>query len=162
MFGVAVPAVAELQPNEVAIIAAKGNQKSVALATYYSKARSIPTSNILQLDLPTTVELTRAQWKKQVRPAIRRWLADKKRLRTIRCLVTTWGVPLKIAAEENPKELRRLIAYLKLERRTRVRTINELAQGLEQLAGGQPTRIPLAENAPITEIRTHIDTLVAE
>ena len=153
------PVAAELSPDEIAIVAAQGSQESVALAKYYAKARSIPLANLMLLDFPAGAEISRQRWEDQVRPAIRQWLAGKDRLRKIRCFVTTFDVPLRIAADQDLRELRRLISYLKRERRIRVATINGFCQALTAVAGGPSSDTQVPEDAPIADVRERIDAV---
>src|SRR5262249_47469319 len=112
---------AELMPDEVAIIAMCRSPKSCELADYYATQRGIPKSHICLLNGRPTVVLSRSEWETSVRPTIRRWLVENHLEEKIRCLVTTWDVPLKIDRRDSraPGVVEREI-YLSSERRHRL------------------------------------------
>ncbi len=87
--------VAQLKPDEVAILAAD-SRESQALANYYAKQRGIAAERICTVKLPKGDEISRSQWHDTVRPAIARWLSQRPDRQRIRCITTLWGVPLRI------------------------------------------------------------------
>jgi len=121
----------ELGPDELAIVAVRSSPQSQEVARYYARARGVPESHICLIDVPPHRNLGQQQWATQVRPAIRRWL-DTNHLRDqVRCLVTTWDVPLKI--ESRAKDSRR-IAFLKAERASRVKQVRQLVDDFNSVA----------------------------
>lgn len=102
-------AFAQLQPQQIVLIVNRNSPDSAALADYYANARQVPKDQILALDLPTGDEISFEQYERDVVPAVRKWLVDRKLEPRIACLVTFYGVPLKIAARNNgPDETREL------------------------------------------------------
>ena len=87
---------AELLPDEVAIVAMAQSEQSRQLAEYYAAARGVPKSQILLLDGKPSETISRETWERDVRPAIFGWLMSNGLRNKVRCLVTTWDVPLKI------------------------------------------------------------------
>jgi uncharacterized protein (TIGR03790 family) len=85
-----------LEPKEVAIIAVKSSTPSRNLAAYYARVRKIPRAQICLIDTRPGEVLSRAEWEAKVRPEILAWIEKRKLKGKIRCLVTTWDVPLKI------------------------------------------------------------------
>lgn len=110
-------ALAELKPEEIAIIAVRGSTESVSIADYYAKARGIPLAHICLIDVPPGKNLDRATWEDSVRPAIRTWILAQRLESQLRCLVTVWDVPLKISRQTAGIDARR--AFLKSEKRLR-------------------------------------------
>ena len=88
---------AELTPNQVGIIAVVSSPESQDLARFYANARQIPADNILSLPINPGGAISRDQWEKTVRPAIRNWLNSSPQRRNIRCLVTTYDCPQVVA-----------------------------------------------------------------
>lgn len=125
---------AELVPAEVAIIAARGNRESTQLAEYYAKVRGIPANHICLVDLPAGEECSREEWTAQVRPAIRQWLAKHDPDAKLRCLVTTWGVPLSIGPAEPTDGLRAYQRFLAGERQARIDLLLAVIQQFNALA----------------------------
>jgi len=104
-------------PESVAILYNNAIPESKALAEYYAKARSIPTTNIIGLPMPKTAQITRDQYNETIRDPLRAgflrrgwWQLGKSAdgfqipvRNKIRILVTVRGVPLKIARYKDPK-----------------------------------------------------------
>ncbi|MGL4514639.1 MAG: TIGR03790 family protein [Lacipirellulaceae bacterium] len=137
---------AELQPAEVAVVARRGDKNSEGLARYYCRQRQVPEANICLIDAPDQEEVPAELWRWAIRPEVRKWLDENDPQRKLRCLVTVWGVPLKIAAtpsgEGNAKEAAArssLDAYRKHldgERDRRLTILKRLTTALDELGGG--------------------------
>jgi uncharacterized protein (TIGR03790 family) len=138
---------AELQPAEVAVIAARGNRQSEALAAYYVKARGIPAANLCVLDLPGEEVCPRDTWTWGIRPEVRKWLDENDPQRKLRCLVTTWGVPLKIGPAAVDAELRKYQQFLEGERQQRHELLKKLGHQLDAIA----VDVVIAGDAPANE-----------
>ena len=89
VFSLATPCFAELQPEEVAILAVRGSRGSEDLAKYYAKARGIPEENICTLIMPRGETLSREKWTWAIRPEIKKWLTEHDPGKKSRCLITT-------------------------------------------------------------------------
>lgn len=128
---------AALRPEEIAIVAVRGNRESEALAEYYAQQRQIPEDNICLVVMPRGETITREKWRWAVRPEIGKWLADNDSTGRIRCLATVWGVPLKIgpAAADSPQGSR-YREYLEGERTHRVELLKDIIASFELLAPG--------------------------
>jgi uncharacterized protein (TIGR03790 family) len=87
-----------LEPNEVLVIANSDIESSVKIAQYYCAKRNVPTDNILSLSLGKTPNdlITRENYEKQLVEPIRKKLSDYEFAVKIRCLLTTYGVPIKV------------------------------------------------------------------
>ena len=130
---------AELQPAEVAILVNKKSPQSRQIATYYAQQRGIPNNQICAIDMPGTEELDRATWDKSIRPAIRRWIATNKLQDKIRCMVTTWDVPLKIGPSATADSLtRRRVRLLTLERQRRMERLLDFLSKFDEIATSSP------------------------
>jgi uncharacterized protein (TIGR03790 family) len=132
-FASAGPAVAELQPAEVVVIVARGNRESEQLGEYYARQRGIPEENICPVDVPKGESCSRKAWTWAVRPEIRKWLVDNDPSEKIRCLVTTWGVPLKIEASDKNNESIRYRAFLAGERTSRYKLLEDAIASFDAL-----------------------------
>lgn len=130
---------AELTPDEVVILAVRDSPESRELAEYYAAAREIPTSHICLLECAAGGELSRAEWDASVRPFIRRWLGEQGLLRRVRCLVTTWDVPLAIgraSPESLDVDARR--TQMQAERQDRLARLADVLHEVESLLADQP------------------------
>ncbi|BBO71506.1 hypothetical protein DSCA_54360 [Desulfosarcina alkanivorans] len=86
-----------LEPGEVLIIANQQSPKGVALARYYATKRNIPDRNLLLLDLPVAEVCSRDAYDHRIAAPVRAFLKTVEPAWGIRCLVLTYGMPLKVA-----------------------------------------------------------------
>ncbi len=135
---------ADLAPEEVGIVVAKGSRESAALAKYYAEKRGIPTRNVCLVAFPNggqklpNESISSESWESDVRPAIRAWLEKNGRKGTIRCLVTTWGVPIRIEAA--PKDrIAPYTTFYKTEFDDRIKALTKLIEQIDELSGKDST-----------------------
>ena len=130
---------AELAADEVVILAVRGSAESRELAEYYANARGVPAAHICLLDCAPREELSRAEWDTSVRPFIRRWLEEQGISRRIRCLVTTWDVPLAIGrASPEALDAPERRAQWRRERLVRLERLSDLLHDIESLMAEEP------------------------
>ncbi len=87
-----------LEPDEILIIANKDISESGRIARYYCEKRGVPRENILALPLGAKLDDTigREDYETQLAQPIRAAFFTRKLLGRIRCLLTTYGVPVKV------------------------------------------------------------------
>ena len=87
-----------LEPNEILIIANQDIPESMQVARYYCQQRNVPKDNILALSLGTSLKdnIKRDQYEKQIAEPIRKKIFERKLLGKIKCLLTVYGVPIKV------------------------------------------------------------------
>lgn len=105
-----------LEPNEILVIANSNVAESVRIAQYYCAKRKVPVDNILALPLSTSETITRDEYEKQLAEPIRERLSGLEFVGKIRCLLTTYGVPIKVRGrgplkgqEDRLKKLKKLV-----------------------------------------------------
>jgi uncharacterized protein (TIGR03790 family) len=125
---------AVLVPQEVAVVAARGNRESEQLARYYIKARGIPVDHLCLIDVPDDETCPREQWTWAIRPEIRKWLDEHDRERKLRCLVTVRGVPLKVAPVEVDPNRIKYRQLLIANRRQRLDLLKRIGEQLDGIA----------------------------
>jgi uncharacterized protein (TIGR03790 family) len=130
-------ALAQLQPSEVAVIAARSNRESQALANYYCRQRGIPVENICLIDVPGDELLTRETWTWAVRPELQKWLVENDPDQQLRCLVTVWGVPLRIGKADPTPESKRYETYLNEEIQHRLLMLKQATVAINAIADGE-------------------------
>jgi uncharacterized protein (TIGR03790 family) len=133
---------AELLPDELAVLAMEQSETSRALAEHYVRARGLPEGRICLLPGEPNVELSRAEWDATLRPAIRRWLREQQLVGRVRCLVTTWDVPLRIGAAEPSPELAEFLAAQRSLRIGRLNALLAEAQALLSTSEEDPAALP--------------------
>jgi len=148
------PACAELKPDEIGIVAVRASAVSREIADYYARARHIPRSQICLVDATPGETLTRAEWDRVLRPAIRDWILDNKFETRLRCLVTVWDVPLRIERDPALGTQAPRARYLTAERAGRVRRLGEVIEKIDRLrAAAEPSPAePLSNNLPAPEL----------
>lgn len=82
-----------LEPSEVAVLAVKSDPDSMKIAQHYLNVRQIPEKNLLLLEKTYPQNLPREVWDTELRPLIRKWLAENPE---IKCMVCAWSLPLRI------------------------------------------------------------------
>ncbi len=111
-----------LEPNDILVIANSDIEASVQLAQYYCAKRGVPTGNILALPLGATLNdtITRDNYEKQLAEPIRKEVFSREFTAEIKCLLTTYGVPIKVGKrgplkdqQDNLKQLEKLAAQEK-------------------------------------------------
>lgn len=107
----------ELTADHVAILANRNSPDSLAVARYYATRRGIPSARILQLDVPVQDTITRKDYEERLMAPIREGLQSKGLTKTIRVLVTTYGIPLRVdAPQANESEQRWLQEAMERQR----------------------------------------------
>ena len=106
-----------LEPDEILVIANKDIEESMSLARYYCAQRSVPDKNILALPLGANLKnnISRNNYEKQLVEPIRRKFFTERLVGKIKCLLTIYGVPIKVGGrgvledqKDKLKELNRL------------------------------------------------------
>jgi uncharacterized protein (TIGR03790 family) len=112
-----------LEPHEILVIANKDRTESGLIARYYCNKRGVPDNNILALPLGTNLNdtISRDNYEKQLIEPIRKRLLAPESLGTIRCLLTTYGVPIKVTGRgpmrNQEDKLRELEASIEQEQK---------------------------------------------
>ena len=137
-----------LEPSEILIIANKDSIESGRIARYYCRKRGVPGKNILALPLGAKLNDTtsRNDYEKQLSEPIRKRLLAPELLGTIRCLLTTYGVPFQVAGggllSNQQDKLRELKGLVEQEKKK----IEQLKQdGLADSAGYKHSSRRLAQ-----------------
>ncbi len=150
-------AVLSLEPDEILIIANGNHSESVAIAQYYCGRRGVPTDNILTLPLGTELSysITRANYEKQLASPIRERLLGLGFDGHIKCLLTTYGVPIKIEGrgplegqEDKLKELKELADKEKNK--------------IEQLKKNGSVKQKGNANRKLTQLQSEIDRIIGK
>ena len=136
------PALAELLPNQVVILANAKSPESLAVAAHYAARRGVPDDHIIRLDLPLRDTLTRQEYEELIIAPVRREFATKDLASTAKVIVTTYGVPLRVAAPVLSADERRWLAearsYVKASRTGLEQMRVELAQMTPGSSGADP------------------------
>lgn len=87
-----------LAPDEVLVVANRNAARSIGLAKYYMGKRNIPEKNLIKLWVTDKEYCSRVDYNKKIAAPIRAYLKQNDFRKKIRCLVTIYGVPLKVGS----------------------------------------------------------------
>ncbi len=146
--GVAVAPARALEPGDIAVVFNTKSPSSLQVASFYLNARKIPANHLVGITCDASENITEADYRARVVPELLKNLADRKLLPDpkagipgIKCLVTTYDVPLHIlAVAPSPAE---------------VKEAADLAQQLDNIAVDLQARIArydLIAPAPLATI----------
>jgi uncharacterized protein (TIGR03790 family) len=103
---------AALDASELALIVNRNMPEGERLAQQYAAGRGVPANHIIELDLSNGEQMSFEEYERQVVPRVREFLRLNDPQRHIRCLVTFYGVPFRIAPHvpdlEEARELEQL------------------------------------------------------
>jgi uncharacterized protein (TIGR03790 family) len=107
---------AALGPDQIALVVNAKVPASRELAAFYAQKRHIPAGRIIALDLPfPDEEIPFEQYNSAVVPAVRKYLQDNDLRERVTCLVTFWGVPLRIGRRINTPEQQKELVIIQQE-----------------------------------------------
>jgi uncharacterized protein (TIGR03790 family) len=154
---------AELLPEEIAIIAARGSKESEGLAKYYAQQRGIPLANICTVDMPRGEVLDREKWRWAVRPEIYKWITEHDPKEKLKCLVTVYDVPLKIGPAP-AEELKSYREFLQAEREARVSQLNriveffnEIASEIAEAPSAEQPKPPAGDKSEVAQLKDKLE-----
>ena len=140
-----------LTPAEVLVIANRNAPGSVELAEYYMAARAIPAGNLLVLGLTSGETCSRSEYDEKVAKPVRRFLEQSRGTAPIRCLVTVFGMPLKVAPPEMNETEKKQLAELRANEK-------QLRDARSELPQDQSEKIEAMEEA-IKALRTEMNAI---
>jgi uncharacterized protein (TIGR03790 family) len=102
-----------LAPENVVIVANKDAWHSLELAKYYMKKRNIPPDNLIKLKAPAEENCSRDDYEKYIASPIKAFLIknDPEGIK-FRCLVTMYGLPLRVDPPELTSDERKKLSEL--------------------------------------------------
>jgi uncharacterized protein (TIGR03790 family) len=135
-----------LEPDQIALIVNSNVPAGRKLAEYYAAQRHIPAAQIIELSLSASKDaahpsedMTPEEFDAKVLPAVRQFLMINALDKKVTCLVTFWGVPLRIdgrsLAQGDKKELAEIKAQLeelRVHLESQVKAAEALALVLDQ------------------------------
>ena len=152
LFGRELPA---LEPNEVLVVVNVDIPSSLELGRYYCESRSVPKENILALSLGQTVtdSISRDEYNKNITEPVRKRLAEVKPGQTIRCLLTTYGVPYKVGPRAMLKDQHQRLRQLETSAQAYQKALADIKADTEP--AGEQNRI----KKELAEVQSEIDRI---
>jgi len=149
-----------LEPDEILIIANRNCSESLSIAKYYCAKRDIPEDNILALPLGTGLSYTisRANYEKQLAEPIRERLLSLGSSGQIKCLLTTYGVPVKVGGR---RPLKGLENKLKQLQESAEQEKNKIEQ-LEKSGSGKSVIQKEKTNRKLAQLQSEINRITGK
>jgi len=151
-----------LEPDEILVIANSDIAASVRTAQYYCAKRKVPAANILALPLGINLSdtITRANYEKQLAKPIRKKLSSRKFAGKIKCLLTIYGVPIKVGGRGPLKSQEDKLKQLKKKAEQEKNKIKQLEQsgGANTSTSGQMKDI----KRKLAKLQSEIDPIVGK
>src|SRR6185437_8836595 len=104
---------AALTPDELLLITNGNVPASVKTAEFYAKARLVPDGRILKLNLPGAEEISFDRYERDILPQVRQFLRDNDLKTKVKCLVTFYGLPIRVGSKQITAQERDEVAQLK-------------------------------------------------
>jgi uncharacterized protein (TIGR03790 family) len=105
-----------LEPVEILVLANRNASSSIGLAKHYMQTRGIPEENLVRLWVTDEEWCSRKEYEKKVLEPLRKFIREHPARKRIRCVVTVYGIPLKVLPPETGKIGREDLAKLGRER----------------------------------------------
>src|SRR5687767_3444245 len=91
-----------LEPEQIVLIVNSRVPASRQLAEFYAEQRKIPAAQILALEFPFPAEdITPAIYERRIKPKVREFLEKNDLKDKVTCVVTFYGVPIRITRRDN-------------------------------------------------------------
>ncbi|GJL63115.1 MAG: hypothetical protein NPIRA04_17690 [Nitrospirales bacterium] len=133
---------AELSPNQIVIVSNENSYESQSVARHYAQKRNIPLSHIIGLDTSTKETISREEYEQSIAQPIREALKAKKLASTVRVIVTTYGIPLRVEAPRPSAKEALWLEDAKAWRTSSVGFLQELKYEIEGIATQEGQLIP--------------------
>jgi uncharacterized protein (TIGR03790 family) len=152
-----------LEPEEILVIANSDVPSSVWIAHYYCKKRDIPADNLIAWPLGKRprIRISRNDYERKLAEPLRGRLTASKFAGKIKCLLTTYGVPLIVGGrgqlEGRQSDLKRLQELLEQEKGK----IKQLEQN--DSAGDKQVSIEKKKiQANVAKLQSRIDSIIGK
>lgn len=100
-----------LEPDELVLVCNRRVPASVQLATFYAQARNVPADRIVELDLPDGEQISADKVDRDLIIPLRQAILDRNLKSKTKCLLTFYGVPLRVGPwVATPQETAELMA----------------------------------------------------
>ena len=149
---------AALEPGEIVVICNAKSPNSQAVARHYMELRKIPAANLVELNCPGTDNITDEQYRKNFVPDLLKAIADKKldvpktggTSGGVKCLVTMYGLPLRVLGKPLSKDERDEVAGMQKELDETVAILGREVKSYDAIAATVSTTPPASTSAPAT------------
>jgi uncharacterized protein (TIGR03790 family) len=131
-----------LTPDQTAILANRNSPESVAIAQHYAERRGLKSDHIIILDLGTDETIGRGHYEQHLIKPLRQALEARNLASRIKCLITTYGIPLAVVAPQLTDDERRWAKDTAQRQGKALLDLQLLEAGIKQI-GASSARNPL-------------------
>ncbi|GAG37935.1 unnamed protein product, partial [marine sediment metagenome] len=147
-----------LEPHEILVITNSDVPESLSIAKYFCSKRQVPKDNIFTLPLGATLreDMSREEYETKLAGPIRKKLSTPKLNGKIKCLLTVYGVPVKVGKRGTLKGKEE-----KLKQLNEIK--NEAKQKLKQLEQSNTTTSSTEKETikrQLAQLQSEIDPIV--
>ncbi|MHC4109621.1 MAG: TIGR03790 family protein [Planctomycetota bacterium] len=149
-----------LEPHETLVIANGDVAASVRIAQYYCAKRGVPVDNILPLHLGSKLSytITRANYEKHLAEPIRERLLSLGFGGHIKCLLTTYGVPIKVGGRGSLESRENKLKQLKKLAEQEKNKIEQLEKSGSAKSAIQKEKV----NRKLAQLQSEIDRIIGK
>lgn len=147
-----------LSPADLLLVFNGQEPASRIMAEHYAEVRGVPQDRLCQLDVPGQFEdITFQRFEQLIRQPVRDYLQKHKLTDKVRCLVTFYGLPIRIGPRRITTMEQQLATRWRDEYIEGYNTLREIVHELTLLGGGGPTSRPMttkpseADLAPLVQ-----------
>jgi uncharacterized protein (TIGR03790 family) len=130
-------AASALTADQILLLVNKNVPQGRTLAQLYTQKRAIPAGRILELSLPDGEEISFDQYERVVVPGVRDFLRAHQLEHKVTCIVTFYGVPIRIAPRIDSAADLKELADLKSQRIDLETRIAQDVQALQAAVGAE-------------------------
>lgn len=123
-----------LEPDELLLIVNQNVPESRKLAEFYVNARRVPAGRILALPLPVGDDITQVAYERMLAGPVRAHLKEQGLAEQVTCLVTFYGVPLRVGPRMAGQAEQQEAAALETQRKKLGEELGKAVEELEKKA----------------------------
>lgn len=128
---------AELTAGDLLLVVNRNMPESIELARTYASLRKVPEGRVVELDLPSAEQMSFEAYERDVVPPIREFLRKNKLDQQVKCLVTFYGVPLRVAARVNTPDDAAELKTIEFDKHDAITRATQAVVELEKLAASK-------------------------
>ena len=148
ILALAAPAQA-LEPDQLLLLTNRNFPQGKVLAEFYQQQRNVPAGRILELPLPLADDIGFDAYERNAAPAVREFLRTNHLEEKVTCIVTFFGVPLRIAQRRpTPAEQEEIAALTKQQAELRAKILVAVEKLESEIRQFDKAYTPPAGNEP--------------
>ena len=141
-----------LQASELLLVYNRLEPAGEALAKHYAEVRQVPADRFCPLEVPPrNDQIEPEDFERLIRQPIRDYLTKHKLRDKVRCLVTFYGLPIRVGQAKPVPGENELRSKFRGELADVLTAFDRLIREIEGIGGGKPTLPPLASQPTVED-----------